>query len=286
MIDFLFCFSVLFCVVVLLRWTFPLFDVCSVGCSCCIPPLFLVLLLLLSCSFSLLFSCCALRILSYETAICVISTYCKDIRDEDLSIYLNPSKGFLYTLYLYQSYETKLTTLIVGHCWFEENYTSILTWCLQLCFLLFLSCSHSSAHVPFCLLRFLFFRNLEDFLHGTTQLTVLLHRSPTSTPNQHRPRSVGITSLTNTPVTPPATAAMITKTALVNTLTTSKTPEEETVMVASEEIVVKDMAVLDTRSTANIMETARAEVKREEDNVIERVGGGELECGRDHYTRG
>jgi hypothetical protein len=91
--------------------------------------------------------------------------------------------------------------------------------------------------------------------------------------------------LTNIPATPPTplapTTAAITRPP-VSSLTTPKITEED--MATAEETVEKHMVVLDTKSPMVFMELAtgmarvEAKVRREEDSVIERVGGGELEC--------
>jgi hypothetical protein len=76
--------------------------------------------------------------------------------------------------------------------------------------------------------------------------------------------------LTSIPATLlPATAAII-KPVLARTLT---------------ETVAKPMVTLDIKPSMVIMLTARERVRREGDRAIERVGGGELECGEADYTR-
>jgi hypothetical protein len=67
---------------------------------------------------------------------------------------------------------------------------------------------------------------------------------------------------------------MITKTALAKITTIPTITEEDT--ATAEEIVVKDMVVMDTKSPTVFMATAKEKAKREEDREIERVGGGEL----------
>jgi hypothetical protein len=67
---------------------------------------------------------------------------------------------------------------------------------------------------------------------------------------------------------------MITKTALAKITTIPTITEEDT--ATAEEIVVKDMVVMDTKSPTVFMAMAKEKAKREEDREIERVGGGEL----------
>jgi hypothetical protein len=76
--------------------------------------------------------------------------------------------------------------------------------------------------------------------------------------------------LTNIPATVPVN--------IINLLTTLKITEEETITITITETVERELVVLDARSPMVFMAMARAELKREEDRRIERVGGGELEC--------
>jgi hypothetical protein len=98
--------------------------------------------------------------------------------------------------------------------------------------------------------------------------------------------------LINTPVTPLTPAAMFTKPARANTLTTPKISEEDTITITVEETVERELVVMDTRSMAIIMELATAmareevKVKREGDRGIERVGSGEFRLWRGRWYGG
>lgn len=92
----------------------------------------------------------------------------------------------------------------------------------------------------------------------------------------------------NIPVTLlPTTVALIVKGALVRIPTTHQ-KEDESVA----ETVVVNQEALDTKPSTDILETARemarVRLKREEDRVTERVGGGELElnCREEDCHRG